>query len=346
MQKNLSLKANKVLDSASSLVQKNNKTRAFLSLKARLWWLFVVSFASGIFYIFYDLNYDFLEFSISERVPKLLAMVLCAYAIGAASLVFQTIILNRIVTPCLLGMNALYMLIHTAIIFVFGINSIFANNAYASYLCDLCVMGFLATVIYSYLFKLTNYNVLYVLLAGTVMTTFFGSLQSSLERIMDPTAFDALVASLVPSFNALNIEILALAYVAIFILSIVFYKDLKILDVLSLGRDTAINLGVDYDKSVRRLLLGVTLFIATATALVGPISFLGLIIANLSREIFATYKHSFLIVGSVLCGVFILVFTQTVVERIFVLSIPVSVFISIVGGIYFLYLLLANKGRL
>lgn len=92
-------------------------------------------------------------------------------------------------------------------------------------------------------------------------------------------------------------------------------------------------------------MLVATLFIATATALVGPISFLGLIIANLSREIFATYKHSFLIVGSVLCGVFILVFTQTVVERIFVSSIPISVFISIVGGIYFLYLL-ANKDRL
>lgn len=95
-----------------------------------------------------------------------------------------------------------------------------------------------------------NYNVLYVLLSSTVMTT-FSTLQISLERITDTTSFDALMSPLVPSFNALNIEILALAYVAIFVLSIVFYRDLKILDVLSLGRDVSINLGVDYDKSVR-----------------------------------------------------------------------------------------------
>ena len=55
-------------------------------------------------------------------------------------------------------------------------------------------------------------------------------------------------------------------------LAIIFLlrKDLALLDVLTLGKDQAINLGVDYDKSIRRLLLGVTLSIAVATAMVGP----------------------------------------------------------------------------
>ena len=49
------------------------------------------------------------------RTPKLIVMLITAFAIGGASIVFQSIIHNTIVTPCLLGMNSLYTLIHTAV---------------------------------------------------------------------------------------------------------------------------------------------------------------------------------------------------------------------------------------
>ena len=112
---------------------------------------------------------------------------------------------------------------------------------------------------------------------------------------------------------------------------------------LTLGKDQAVNLGVDYDRCIRRLLLGVTLFIAIATAMVGPISFLGLIIANLARQFLKTYRHSQLIWGSALFGMVILTGGQLMVERVYSYSIPVSVFITIGGGLYFLYLLLARR---
>ena len=104
-------------------------------------------------------------------------------------------------------------------------------------------------------------------------------------------------------------------------------------------------MGVDYDKCIRKLLLGVTLFIAVATAMVGPISFLGLIIANLSRQMLKTYRHTQLILGSALFGMIVLIGGQLLVEHVFSYSIPVSVFITVGGGIYFLYLLLKNKKR-
>ena len=96
-------------------------------------------------------------------------------------------------------------------------------------------------------------------------------------------------------------------------------------------------------QSVRRLLLGVTLSIAVATAMVGPISFMGLIIANLSRQLLRTYRHSQLVLGSALFGMLILVAGQLVVEHVFTYAIPISVFITVGGGIYFLYLLLARR---
>ena len=120
-------------------------------------------------------------------------------------------------------------------------------------------------------------------------------------------------------------------------------RELRLLDVLTLGKNQAVNLGVDYDKCVRRLLLGVTLYIAVATAMVGPISFLGLIIANIARQLFKTYRHTYLILGSALVGMVVLVAGQLVVERIYHYAVPISVFITVGGGIYFLYLLLSNR---
>ena len=107
-----------------------------------------------------------------------------------------------------------------------------------------------------------------------------------------------------------------------------------------MGKHQAINLGVDYDRCIRRLLLGVTVCIAVATAMVGPISFLGLIIANLSRQLLKTYRHTQLVAGSALFGMIVLVGGQLIVEHVFTYSIPVSVFITVGGGAYFLYLLL------
>ena len=250
---------------------------------------------------------------------------------------------NTIVTPCLLGMNSLYTLIHTAVVFVAGSGSILAVNANAAFAVDLVCMGLSATVIYGYLFNKTNYNVLYVLLIGTVLTSFFGSIQSTLTRVMDPNEYDSLLSTLVASFSNVNAEIILFSLVVLALLVFFLRRDLALLDVLTLGKEQAINLGVDYDRSVRRLLLGVTLAIAVATAVVGPISFMGLIIANLSRQLLKTYRHTQLIAGSVLFGMVILVAGQLVVEHVYTYSIPISVFITVGGGVYFLYLLLTRR---
>ncbi|MDO4322115.1 MAG: iron chelate uptake ABC transporter family permease subunit [Lachnospiraceae bacterium] len=289
-------------------------------------------------------NPKLVRYAMKIRTPKLIVMIITAFSIGAASIIFQSIINNRIVTPCLLGMNALYTLIHTVVYFFAGAASIFVYNANASFAMDLVLMGITATVVYSYLFKKTKHNVLYVLLIGTVLSSFFSSVQNTLTRIMDPNEYDSLLSTLVASFSNINSEIIIFSLIVLAALIVIFRKELRLLDVLTLGKDQAINLGVDYDRCIRRLLLGVTLCIAVATAMVGPISFMGLIIANLSRQLLKTYRHTQLVLGSALFGIIILVGGQILVEHVFSYTIPVSVFITVGGGIYFLYLLLANKG--
>ena len=288
-------------------------------------------------------NHKLLRYAMKLRIPKVIAMIITAFAIGAATIIFQSVINNTIVTPCLLGMNALYTLIHTSVVFVLGSGSILFTNDNLSFLVDLVLMGIIATVVYSWLFKMTGHNVLYVLLVGTVLTSFFSSIQSTLTRVMDPNEYDTLLTSLVASFSNINSEIIIFSVIILALIGVIFRKELALLDVITLGKEQAINLGVDYDRCIRRLLLAITLCIAVATAMVGPISFLGLIIANISRQLLKTYRHTQLIAGAALMGVIALIGGQFIVERVFVYSIPISVFITVAGGIYFLYLILKGS---
>ena len=147
------------------------------------------------------------------------------------------------------------------------------------------------------------------------------------------------------NIRMLNSDIILLAIILMIIIVFVFRKELEVLDVITLGKEQAVNLGVDYDHTIRKLLLGVVLLISVATALVGPISFFGLIVANLSRQMFKTYRHKELISGSALFGIILLTAGQMIVEQVYSYAIPISVFITVGGGLCFLYLLPAQRRR-
>ena len=103
-------------------------------------------------------------------------------------------------------------------------------------------MGIAATVIYSWIFKKTKHNVLYVLLVGTVLTSFFGSIQTTLTRVMDPNEYDSLLNTLVASFSNINSEIIVFSLILLAGIIFALRKELALLDVLTLGKEQAINL--------------------------------------------------------------------------------------------------------
>lgn len=326
----------------------NHIKKLFLSKHNRiLLFMIVLAIISCMIFMFYglgEMSQKTYDYAIRIRKPRLAAMVLAGSCIGYASIAFQSVIRNTIVTPCLLGMNSLYSLIQTTMFFFLGANSIFVYNTNLSFLLNLVIMSFVAVMMYGYLFRKTNYNVLYVLLAGTVLSSFFGSLTTGMTRVMDPNTYDTLLDNLVASFGRVNSDILWLSVLIIIGVLIVFWKEFALLDVITLGKDQAINLGVNYDKSISRILLAVVILIAVATALVGPISFLGLIIANISRQLFKTFKHTYLLLGSVLAGIIILAGGQAFIEHVLPFTTYISVIISIFGGGYFMFLIIKNKG--
>ena len=175
------------------------------------------------------------------------------------------------------------------------------------------------------------------------MGTLFQSFSSFMQVIIDPNDFMIVQDRMFASFNNINTDLLTLSIVMIALVSSYFVRFVKYLDVLSLGREDAINLGVDYDHIVKRLLIIVAILISISTALVGPITFLGLLVANVSYQFLNTYRHSYLITGAVFISIIALVGGLLIVERVFTFSTTLSVIINFIGGAYFIYLLLRGK---
>ncbi|WP_434798520.1 iron chelate uptake ABC transporter family permease subunit [Terrisporobacter vanillatitrophus] len=294
---------------------------------------------SCVLFLTLEINSGSMEFALSKRIPKLIAIVVTGGCIGFSTIIFQTITDNRILTPSVMGIDSLYVAIQTVIIFVFGSSSAFSSNSKLNFLICVILMIMGSMALYKIVFKRENANIMFVLLVGMICGTFFRSLSSFMQMIIDPNEYLVLQSKLFASFSNVNVDILLLSIIVILLIIPFVVDDIKYFDVMSLGKDQAINLGVDYDKLMKKSLIIISVLIAVSTTLVGPVTFLGLLVANVTREMMKTYKHSYLIIVSALVSIFALVFGQLMIERVLHLTTPVSVIIDMIGGIYFMYLL-------
>ncbi|ANU26495.1 iron chelate uptake ABC transporter family permease subunit [Planococcus versutus] len=293
-------------------------------------------------YLFQDLNGSF-DYALPRRGIKVFAMVLTGVAIAYATVVFQTITHNRILTPSIMGLDSLYMLLQTVLVFFLGSSHFTIINKQVNFMLSIAVMVIFALLFYRLLFKKNDRPIYFLLLVGIICGTFFGSITTFLQVLIDPNEFSIIQDRMFASFNNVNSDLVWMSLVIITVLIAFAWKQNAALDVLTLGRDTAINLGVNYDALVKQMLVLSAVLIAIATALVGPITFFGLIVANLSYQFFTSYKHSVLLTGSIVTSVVALVGGQWVVERIFTFNTTLSVIINFIGGIYFIHLLLKES---
>lgn len=278
-----------------------------------------------------------------KRLMKIMAMVLTGSAIAVATIIFQTITNNRILTPSVLGLDSLYVLIQTLSIFLFGSLQTSMVSKNMNFLLTVMVMMLFAGILFKMMFSKREQNIYFLLLVGIVIGTLFNSLSSFMQMLMDPNEFLIVQDKMFASFNNVKTELVVVSVILIVGLFWYVFSRVRTLDVLSLGREYAVNVGVDYDNVVKKMLVIIVIFISIATALVGPITFLGLIVVNLAYEILKTYRHSYLLTGSILLSIIVLVGGQLVVERVFTFTTTLSVIINFVGGLYFIFILV--KGR-
>ncbi|WP_085524300.1 iron chelate uptake ABC transporter family permease subunit [Tuberibacillus sp. Marseille-P3662] len=294
-------------------------------------------------FMFIDVGDDW-AYVLPRRGEKIIAIVLTGGSVAFSTVIFQTMTNNKILTPSIIGLDSLYMLIQTVIVFVFGSTTLTMMDQNVHFLLSVGLMVLFSGVLFKILFNREGRNIYFLLLVGLIFGTFFQSISSFMEVLIAPNEFMMVRDKMFASFNNVNTDILILAIVAVLSVVVYFLKFSKYLDVLALGKEHAVNLGVNYDCVVKRLLVIVAILVSISTALVGPITFLGLLVANVTYQILHTYQHQSLIAGAILVSIIALVGGQLIVEHVFVFSTTISVIINLVGGIYFIYLLLKGRG--
>ena len=307
--------------------------------------LAILTVACIVTFLFIDISPKSFAFSFPRRIRKLLGMVLTGGAISFSSVAFQTITNNRVLTPSVLGLDSLYTFIQTLIVFFLGSTSFVAANKNINFLVSLVLMVAFSGILYRLMFKRDGQNVYFLLLIGMIFGTFFSSLSSFMQLLIDPNEFLIVQNKMFASFSNINTELLTICMIVVALVIALSINDIKSLDVISLGKDNAINLGVDYHGMVKKYMLIVSVLVSVATALVGPITFLGILVVNLAKELMKTFRHEYWFITAFLLSVIAMVGGQLLVERVFSFNTSLSVIINFIGGSYFVYLLLKESKK-
>ncbi|MEN8291702.1 iron chelate uptake ABC transporter family permease subunit [Acinetobacter radioresistens] len=286
------------------------------------------------------------QFAVKLRLKTIMAIIVAGIAVGVSTLVFHTIVNNRVVTPQALGLDKLYELSKTMIIYFFGASTLQSINFVTDYLISLLLMVSFALLLYRFIFqKVAQQNIYFLLLVGLICSTLFDNMTTFFQVLLDPDEFQIAAYAGFASFNIVKMETVGLALLTILPILLYSFKHHHRLNVMALGRDHALNLGLDYDKTSRILLILVVLALASATALAGPMMFLGLLVLNITLELFKTHQHYILLPGIILVSVLSLVIGQFIVLHVLNFKTTLSVIINFVGGIYFFWILLKENKK-
>jgi len=286
-----------------------------------------------------------LSYTLSLRAGRLCALALVGYAVAVSTVLFQTVTQNRILTPAIMGFEALYRLLHTVVVFFFGALHIRYFGAIEGFFIDTILLTAFSVLLFHGLFVGMAKNLHLVLLVGVVCGLFFRSLTSLMQRMINPDDFVVLQHSFFANFNNYNGQVLTLAVGIVAVVSLAILFLLPMFDVLALGRESAINLGVDYQKAVMLVLILVSILVATSTALVGPVTFFGLLVANLAYQLAGSTRHRTLLPLAVLLGILSLVGGQFVLEHVFHYNAALPMIIEFSGGLVMIFLLQRGKIR-
>lgn len=294
-------------------------------------------------FLLIGVNKSNFRYLISTRSIKILAIILSGTCVAISTLIFQTVTDSRILTPSVMGLDSMYVFLQTMTIFIFRRMIPVLTAPIPKFFITIGLMVMISIFLQKFFTGKSKGKLLYMILIGMIVGTFLDSLSSGIQMVMDPDEFLILQSSLFASYNRVNTTLLLIAYIIVGLVFFWLRNDMRTLDVLSLGYSQSINLGLDYKKLLRKNLTIVGVLVSISTALVGPVVFLGLLTVNISKELLKTYKHKYLVTGSIFMSILSLIVGQIIIERVFNNSFPVGTIINFVGGMYLLWILLKER---
>ncbi|KPU45202.1 iron-uptake system permease protein FeuC [Oxobacter pfennigii] len=279
----------------------------------------------------------------SRTVPALGGMAVASVLIAVVSLAFQTITESRILTPSMIGFDSVFIGTQTLIVFLFGSMSKVFLNPYLNYLIVAGAMIVISMFMYGFILRKNKNNLVFLLMFGLILSGVIRSGSTYLQVIMDTNDFNQVRAATSVTVNNMNTNIIMLAIpIMICVIAVMLFRH-RTYNVMSLGPDNAKSLGINYERELNINLVLISIGMSIATALIGSLAFLGLLAVNISREIFKTYEHMLLFIGSSAVAALALIAGQSIVELLQG-AVPAVVIIDLVGCSYMFCLIVKENG--
>jgi iron complex transport system permease protein len=276
------------------------------------------------------------------RLPRVLSGALVGAALATAGVVFQALLRNPLATPFTLGVSAGASL-GAMLVIILGVTisvGPFSAVPLASF-----AGAAVATVIVYWL--ATPYrramSTSVLLLAGVTLNSFFSALIMFVQYVADFSQAYRASRYLMGDLDVGSFEPVVAAVPAIAIAFTVFAVLPSSLNVLSLGTDAAATRGVDVARAQRLAFFSAALATSAAVALAGPIGFVGIVVPHLVR-LMVGVDHRIVLPASALFGAAFLVVCDLGARTLLApVEIPVGVLTAMIGGPFFLWLLV-RKG--
>lgn len=281
---------------------------------------------------------------VQTRLTSLGTIAFVAVSQALATVLFHTATSNRILTPSILGFDALYVLIQTALVFVFG-TAAASMEGIPKIIAQSVLMVLFATLLYGWLFSGARANLHLLLLVGVVLGIGFGSVSMFMQRMLTPSEFDVLSARLFGSIGKGNPDYLPIAAAVVLAILVFAWNRRRTYDVVALGRDVAIGLGVHYRREVVTVLVLVAVLVSVSATMVGPMTFYGFLVATLAYQFARGDTHAEIIPLAIGIGLVTLLGATFVLRHIFSAAGLVTVIIEFAGGLLFLIVLLRKGMR-
>ncbi|MFU4936717.1 iron chelate uptake ABC transporter family permease subunit [Pseudomonas paraeruginosa] len=304
-------------------------------------WTLVI--AAALMFIFMQSGLDF-DYVIPKRLNRLATIVIGGICVAISSIIFQTIAGNRILTPAVMGYEAVYLLLQSLLTLIVGGHGLIAIGRNEGFFLSIAFMLAYSWVVHRYLFRDGKRNVYYLLLLGLVLTMLFSTIIQFVQLKISPGDFGIVQGFIYASFNRARPEQLVYAGGLVAAIAIVLAKTLPSLDVLALGREQSASLGLDYKRSVRLYLALTAALVAISTSLIGPTAFMGIFVANITYSLTRSTWHRLTLPTGCAVAIGIFIVAQLLVEHVFNYTTTVSILVNLVCGAYFLMLTVRTRG--
>lgn len=343
-----------LLPSASSTTNTDNNAKtSFYNKLLRFWEVLtghpksvatIILLISAILFLTVNVH-GYWDFALPLRSKKLLALMVVGYAIGVSTLLFQTLTHNPILTPSLLGFDSLYILLQSLLVFFLGAISYTSINPIVKFGLEIVLMFGASLLLFRLLFSKSSQDLTRLILVGVIFGILFRSLSALIARLINPDDFVVVQSASYAQFNTVNPELLGISIIICAISAVFIWRWRYQCDVLMLGKAQAINLGINYQRLAFGLLTVIAILVATATALVGPVTFFGLLVCALTNRLARHMYHSERLILVSLVAMICLVLGQTVFEQVLGMAGVLSVVIELAGGLVFLALIFMSHRR-